>query len=424
MKSIIYDTTFWRDILLIPISISALYLIATMKRSSINGLDLLVTLLAAYGLFHICVGGYDALEAGRAYRNHFLPILLYFAAKIVFAQRTNLLKLINFFFIIFLLYILDVFIELGLNKLDVSQLSIPWYNYMARVSDRYIGNETDAIGYIMPGEAGIIGLQGWQHATVAVLMVLFAFLLPLITYSSNVHKSFRIQSILLPIKYSCPMLCIIATAAAVLVFQVSMHIITFFVVMFLLFFQSDRKLTKVNSFIVIFLVLLSISVFVFQESPFFSRLVGNLIGHADRDDPTPTLETIIHSSQIAAFLLLDLVSFFTGLGASASVERLNIVYSENRLLIFGLQFGVIWLILILSIYLMAFKYGFALRARCSHSPLARNIVIGIMLALLVCLLDMSHYARAMYFPLIDIWAIFLGTLSAMWSSRSMINETL
>ena len=40
-----------------------------------------------------------------------------------------------------------------------------------------------------------------------------------------------------------------------------------------------------------------------------------------------------------------------------------------------------------------------------QSPVARNTVLGIMLAFLVCLLDMSHYARAMFFPLIDIFLV-------------------
>ena len=424
MKSIILDTTYWRDIVLIPTVILALGLtVVSKKRFSTNGLDLLVMLLAAYGLFHIVIGGYDVLTAGLIYRNHFLPVLLYFAAKTTFVYQNSVIKLTNYFFVIFLVYLLDVFVELGLKTIGVSRLNIPWYSYIARISYRYIGNETGELGYIAPGASGTLGFQGLENASAAVLMVLFAFLLPLIVYGGNVKKISRSPSVIMPIKYSFAKLCIISTAAAVFIFQISTHIIAFFIVLFLLIFLSKQKITKVNTFIFIFLAILTISAFRFQEASLFRRLIGNLVGNQLLDGTPSTLAIIFDSSQITAFFSLDTVSFFTGLGAGeSSMESLNLVYGENRLLMYGLQYGVIWLLLILSIYLMAFKYGFALRAMYGQSPVARNTVLGIMLALLVCLLDMSHYAFAMYAPLIDIWAVLLGTLSAMWSSRSIINR--
>ena len=56
------------------------------------------------------------------------------------------------------------------------------------------------------------------------------------------------------------------------------------------------------------------------------------------------------------------------------------------------------------------------------SPSDRLFAAGTIGLLCICFIDMGHYARPLYAPIIDIFSVCLGALSAIYSDFSKIRK--
>ena len=186
-RAIVLDTTYIRDILPFTIVFLLLGIVATSGSFSIKRrYFLLDKIFLAYLLLGIVLiifwlaSGISPLLAFREFRNFFFPFVLFFVAKKTLFSSHHRVKIANIFFLISLTFLLTTFVEyLLIEVIGYSPYIFPWYRYIFLNSYRFYGNLAGkGIGYIIPEDTSVLGLLGWQHATAATIMVLFAFSYP------------------------------------------------------------------------------------------------------------------------------------------------------------------------------------------------------------------------------------------------------
>src|SRR5207245_6552437 len=112
IRALTFDTTFFRDILLVTsLIVWALTLVGDKHRTTkqrLSWMDRLFVLYVCYGLVTIgttLVNGLTILEALTQFRNYFLPAALYFPAKKAFASSQVQSALVGVFIVLNLLLI-------------------------------------------------------------------------------------------------------------------------------------------------------------------------------------------------------------------------------------------------------------------------------------------------------------------------------
>jgi len=425
LRAIIIDTTYLRDVLLWCTLGLWIIIFSMEKRQNIilNSLDVLIIIYLSYGVltFILCIyNGLGIVEAGREFRNYFLPAALYFVAKNVFTTYRNRNKLINFIFIVFIFYVFDVLIEFLFIKSGFSVYSIPWYSYIFKISERYIGNMTGIPGYILPEYTPVLGLLGWPNATAAVLAALFAFIYP--------YHSTKVTSIQEDAKRNLASYVgtwewrgiVIIMFLALIILHVTTHLLSAILVMLLIsFFMRNRLLFCF--IIIVCLATVLLSTLYYDASPFFVFMHQDFIG---TDSSLSSLNLILSIGQINVIIDASIYNLLFG-GINISGSDMDMAGGfEMRLLLFTARFGILWLLLFLSIYLNGFIIARKIIKNCNYQKSAYYFSIGSIGLLLVCLLDMGHYARPLFYPLFDLWAIILGALSATYASIMPQNRYL
>jgi hypothetical protein len=421
-KSMILDTTFWRDLLLIPLSVASFFLI--LKGYVIdNSLDVMMILLVLYGVIHIMMIDYGFIEDFRVFRVYFMPYMLYFIAKRYIVSKENVMLVTNVLFAVFVVYLLDVYFEYFLNYFGISQFDIPWYKFTFRTSYRYIGNVSSGndAGYIMPGEAGVLGFQGWEHASAAVTVVLFAYSLPFI-HIKGINKYKRYGNVLPKARYLNYFLFAVLVLCALLIYNVTMPLFQYCIIMilFALYDINNRKVRYINKRVIIaavIILIIMIALYYGRDSELFQRHYGNIFGHRKQKDETSTLSTIVDSSIIYFIFGLDIKGFLFGLGDK--VNMLKYVVTENRLLYYGVQFGMIWMFMFIGIIFTSLRLARKVMRMIQEDQIYSYEVFGIALVVVACSMDMLHYARVMMFPLIDMYSILLGMLSGVYRMKKI-----
>jgi len=409
LRAIVVDSTYIRDVLLLPAiglwGFVALGSLASGKSPRLDLLDVLVALYLLYGILMILIAyesGLSWFESFVQFRNSFLPVALFFVARKSFVSGKAQAKLVNLLLIIALAFILDVVIEFAVFQMGLSKDIIPWYPHMFRVSYRFIGNETELIGYVRPEDSPVLGLLGWPHYTAATLVALFAFSSPFLAekHLKNVlGGSPRLNSRLLAwLRRTVWVLAV----TAVLALGVKLHILSFLIVLLLVPFVTNRKLLRKNLGILVF----GSAILAAIAGPFASNMLVSV-----RQTFGNSLAPLFVKEEWLYVAGSPLQRLFFGTANLGSEELLSVGGFESHILLFTATYGLIWLVLFLAIYARGFF--FARKLMRSGSGQARLFAAGTIGLLAVYLLDMGHYARTMYFPNIDIWAVCLGTLSAL-----------
>ena len=83
---------------------------------------------------------------------------------------------------------------------------------------------------------------------------------------------------------------------------------------------------------------------------------------------------------------------------------------------------IIWFLLFTAIFGYSLLFVYRLIKIKLSTTLDKKIQLGIMFFLISAFVDMGHYARPLYAPIIDIFSVCLGALSAIYSDFSKIRK--
>ena len=73
--------------------------------------------------------GEDVLNVIVTYRNHFFPFILFFIALYLFQDFRYRKKWVDFLFVVFLILLVDVYVEKLMEITGISREILPWYRY-------------------------------------------------------------------------------------------------------------------------------------------------------------------------------------------------------------------------------------------------------------------------------------------------------
>ena len=412
-RAIVFDTTYIRDIL--PFILVFLYLcnIAISGSSSIKHNDsLLERLFIGYLLLGIIlvifwlVSGIEPLVAFREFRNHFFPFILFFIAKRTLAPSHYRQTIANIFIFISFTLLLTILIEYILIKIIGYPPQIfPWYSYVFSISDRFIGNAVGGLGSIETLQTPILGLLGWPHNTAATFVALFAYSFPYFFKA----KDARIikPSVSQPMYFSKIISYSIILLSSLVIFfilGVMTHMVSFLFIL-LIFPLFVKGISFSRNFLIVF----CLSIFALINDYVRNTLTNAIISGFLYDD--------LHGKESSLSFIIGINPFVEIYNMSFISKFFGTFYytggSELRLLNYSLHFGLIWLLIFISMFFAGFLY--ARKVIKSHfiKPSDRQFALGSIGLLSVYFIDMGHYAYTLFVPAIDIMSICLGALASI-----------
>lgn len=424
LRELILNVTYWRDIclfLIILVWFSYSVVFFKPKFAKKISLGTIVFLFIFYGIINLfinLINSVSILDALTYFRNHFSPFFLFFPAFYVFRDEKKQKQLIFFLSIVLFVYMLTPLIELILKILNFQLSQIPWYQFTFSNSDRFEGNDIGA--YINTENTPILGLLGFPHYTVVPIVGLFALIYPftIVKRSSNLDNS-RVKIVNSSIyKY----LVLFLFISSILIFQVRTHIISAFLVLFLLVPKSISKRKHLFSVIVFLLLFISLFSF-FNPDGIRSIAVKFIAGFIGNNNNMSSFSVLMSLNEPLFIINSNIKELFFGHGydavANASFTEFLEVHStgwEVRLLYYTAVYGLFWLLLFIWLNLKALSI---IRL---NSKLFDNYSFqflfsqGFKVMMIVFLIDAGHYMRMMAWPNLDTWIICLGVLAANYSS--------
>ena len=428
IRAILLDTTYVRDI--IPFLLVYLMIGIVSINGSFN-LKQRSSLLDKLFLWYIICGiiifilwvtyGFGFILSGMHFRNHFLPMVLFFIAKRTLTSPQFRIKIINLFLFIAFVYLFSTLIEYLLIKvIGYSPHNIPWYRYTFLHSERFFGNTVigGAQPYTIAEQTSVLGLMGWQHASAATLMVLFAFSYPYmfqrIKKNDYDYISPSIWAIHFP-NWISYFIAFLTFFAIFLILVVTTHMVSFTLILLLFPFLVKGEGLQRNLIIALILVIIVFSNNSFQQY-IMNHLIVKFVGQANID---PTIFLLIPKSNLISLIFsqpINVILFGNAmLAVGGGLQLSSLEGSELRLITYTINFGLIWLFLFLSIFIT----GYFSARKIIKNPYVnlsdRLFAMGTIGFLIVCMLDMGHYARLMNWPILDMFAVCLGGLSSIIS---------
>lgn len=415
IRELLIDTTFIRDVILIIILLvwSFKKKEKSLEYQKKHGIVLWLKYIIVYGIamsFIQIIYGISVLNVLLQFRNIFLPLFLFFVGKSIYSTEQKRISLINFIYFLFILILVDVWIEHLAFSVGFSKYSFPWYTYQFNHSYRYLTSPDAAHDAVNPEDSPIIGILGWPHATSATFFALFSFL---ITFFLNKNKS-QINTINSPkpsLLVNWKIYGIFVLSIFVLIFLgVKMQLISFFPIILILFYINPNK--KFSNFIGPFLFLCTILLFT-KEFWMESVISKFEIAFAEKNESGSNIWLIFDFE-----LLKNLLSYFSNIspvyifwGGYDYSHLWFYQYLEIRLLNFSLQLGILWLFFFLGLILSSINYCLKLIRNNLLSYNDKQFALGTLLLIVAYSIDTLHYSRLMYWPNIDIFVVILGALS-------------
>ncbi len=414
LRDLIIDTTIWRDIVIILICIIWFIYLGSCKTFTIKpvGMDFVIMFFLFYGFINFILNiatGSNFLEAITYFRNHFLPFILYFPASYAFNNEKDQKKFIKYLFFIFVIYVSTPIIESLIKISGISLSWIPWYHYAFINGDRF----EQSGGYIKVEDSPIIGLLTFPHYTVVPIISIFALVYPFMFISINkdlitLKSNFKLIKFSFLKYFYIMLLCI-----TMLLFQVRTHIISFFIVLFIFApTQISKSKFIINACVLFFLVFLLIS-FLPVNSNIIQQFINGFISQNGNDT---SLSVLLSLNDVRFVLNSSLAKLLFGNGYNVvSGTTFDLVANstgwEIKLIFYTAIYGLLWLILIISICLLVFYYSKKSLKYFSVNSFEYNFAIGFKVMMIVLLIDACHYMRLMSWPTLDMWIICLSILS-------------
>lgn len=405
-RQIIFETTLYRDFLLILIfgiwGVNSLL----KKKFLISFQDKLtnsVLMYFFYGfviVFFFLVQNVNLIDTLVAFRNHFFPVILFFVSKKVFKNSIERKTVIKFLFIFFNILAFNIVLEWLFMSFKVDMSVFPWYRFTFSTSNRYLTGPEPDFNAVNPSDSPLLGILGWGHATSALFVALFSFLIPLIRYNSFFkNKLISVNSYhVIFFAFSCIILGLIG---------VKTSLISILIIFFIFLYKHGNINFKKFLPATCLIILLA-----FLTRNLWSDYIIEKINAAFVGDENGSIFTAIFNADVFRFVLLDMakspIKFLFGGDISSLLEN---AFLELRLLLFTVNYGVIWLFLFLRLNYVFFKKAISNFYSADFVLQDRYFSLSIYLLIIAYLLDSLHYARIMYYPNIDIYFVLLGVFS-------------
>lgn len=407
-RQLIFDTTFVRDFGLFLLC--GIYVLGQKEHT--NYRDTVATLVKIYLLFGILmsffhiIDGTAVLDTIVTYRNHFFPFILFFITVYVFRDARYRKKWVDFLFIVYLILVIDVYIEAIMDFADISRTSLPWYQY--QFAHYYRFTETDAGARIVasPENCPILGLLGWNNPTSCAITGLFSFFIPFLLQPfskskdlPNVARLPRVMKLFL----------FILTLGALAILTIKTPFFSLAGVI-LLYLMKGNKRKKGNSIKTIVLVTFITAIVAYLTFPLWGETYMELAEETQGEYGMSYIfdQAVILSLLSAAFTDSPLAILF-----GTDITNNSMYYLlEVRIIVHTIQFGVTWLIIYGLISISSIKvYNRIEKSSCTAND--QVMATGAFLMIVSYLIDFLHYAHAMFYFHCDLFVISIALLVAI-----------
>ena len=406
IRQLVFDSTFWRDaLLLVTLATWGAAMLMRPGRFRLSGLDALVLAMVGYGTLLTLIGSLtdgNAADQLLDFRNYFLPWLIYFPARLAFAVPRHRLTYVRYLMVFFVVFLASPALEWLYSLSNLPMEWIPWYSYTFSHDNRFLGNSDSA--YIDPANSPILGLLGYPHYTAPVLVALFAFLIPLLSYRLPVPAGGREKALTafsrLPQGVYTLLLGIV-----VVMLRVRTQIVTALVVLFVV--PSGGRALKFGLYAA---AAVGATILWFPEQ---AMEVGQSFaaGVVRSDGNASSLDLILSVREVLFVASSPIKQLLFGHGpgfdAAASGQW------ELRLLYFTARLGVVWVLLFGGVVAGVFRGILRIRETYAKSALEFRVAQGVFGMTAVYLLDSGHYMRLMTWPNLDLWIISISLISAV-----------
>lgn len=398
LRSIFINVPIYRDI--IPILLS-LYVVVSGQIRFQTVFDKLIGGYLIYSVFYIIFWsalGENIVSMAMLFRNHFMAFVLYYVSRRIFMRQDALNLLYKFIsFTLIIMIASAIFEYFTIKVLAISPFKFFWYDFVFRYDDRYIGNLVGGRGYILPEVTPILGILGFPHATSALLVSLIGFYsLPfakkIITLSDGQYFNLSIKFALILFASFLIIFFVLKVRTSMVIFLLLFTVVPIFI--------SGKNIYKIFLFVFVLMVLALSNEYVIS-----SAFVSLNEGFSSTHYKTSSFGQIISVNPITKITSAAPLNIIAG-------TPTNPAGSELRFLTYTLQFGLIWFILFTALYGYSLFFTYKLIKIKSSSILDKKIQLGILFFLLASFIDMGHYARVMWYPMVDIFAILCGVLSS------------
>lgn len=413
-RQLFLDTTFIRDIGIFILC--AIYITRDKKNTNIkDSLGGIVNIYLWYGvlmsIFHL-LDGIPFLGVIADYRNHFFPFVLFFVSLYILQDIKYRKKWVDLLYWVFIIMLVDIYIEKAMDIAGISRVSLPWYQYQMAHYYRFTELETGSRMLANPETIPILGLLGWNNVTACGLTALFSFFVPFLLQKGihekgmpRVARLSKIQKIVL----------LVATIAALIILEIKTPFAALVVVFFIYMLQTGKRdLIRTIVPIVIIGCLVAYFTFslwqdIFQE--LFEETTGEYgFSYIFDQNVIGALLSAAFSDSPLAFL------FGTDITNNSMFDLL-----EVRLIVHTIQFGVLWLITYSLVYIFAFK-AYNKTKKIRLQPFDKLLAMGSMLLIVSYVVDFLHYAHVMFLFHIDIFVVTLAVLVSV-RQRGVIYES-
>ncbi len=407
------DSSLFRDFFLIIITIT--FFFSTRQRYKSDRLSRVVALILVYGVIVMLVHSFTSdsvLASVTQFRNFFFPLLIVPIFKGVFLNERYRLQLVNLFYYLFIILLIDIYVEYLLYLFDVSRDFLPWYPYQYAHLYRFTTAPDPIPTAVSPDNSPILGLFGWPLNSSAVLLGLFSFIFPWLLSNDVDTKIFAFQRQKSSIKYFLVLLVI----GALFILQVKTTIFALFVIL-LLYFNSFKKLAiKVLPILVVAFVIIAAS-----TKDLWIETITDFQKELDEGEMALIFDPILIGNLINSFLSGSFVDFLFG----ADFSHISLLEDlEIRLIYFTFELGFLWVVLFCVISWSVISVCKRLRRNVLITKTDSIMLHGIFLSYIAYLVDMLHYANMMYLFNIFFVAVMLALLSSLTIQYRSINNSI
>ena len=410
-RQLFFDTTFVRDFGLFLMC----FIYIGSKKEHYNNNDTVIKMVKIYMLYGILMSivhvldGEDVLNVIVIYRNHFFPFILFFIALYLFQDFRYRKKWVDFLFVVFLILLVDVYVEKLMEITGISREILPWYRYQFAHYYRFTEDDAGLRIVTNPENSPVLGLLGWNNPTSCAIAALFSFFIPFLlkpgAHSLNLPKVAQLSA------FSRIMIFIL-TIGALAILTIKTPFAAIAVVFFLYMFKEGNK----SSLKIIIVVTVITALIAYLSFPYWGETYMEL---AEETKGEHGMSYIFDQGLIIALLGAAFggspLAFFFGTDISN-----NSLYSmlEVRIIVHTIQFGILWLFIYGAITIGGIKSFNRIR-KSNVDYIDRLIATGAYLLIISYLVDFLHYAHAMFLFHLDILVVSIALIVSIGKRRKI-----
>ncbi len=410
IRSILFDSSIIRDI---PLLILVAVWLLSKTRSGMSlkwsKMDLIVGSYVTYGLFLVVLntlsGNTTLYEGMWNFRNFYFPMMLYYIAQSAFRDNKDYHSLVQYTGYMFFIISIEIIIE-GVLKLYNMLTILPWYNYVFATNYRYIINSNNQVGYISTLDTPVLGILGWPHNTVLLLLVTF-FISVLSNQSNTGDIKLREAAIKPHSKNRLIIIRYLLVIPALLILFVKAHMVSFVII--IIIYSIQFKMIKV--FHIIISIIGTFMVYEFVPTLKFRLFHIIDILFIGSSNLPPQISRYFSISEIKNIFNGPIANVIFGEGnVHADAFSGNHAF-EMRLVYFTYLFGLPWVVMFLMMIYNSFResWYFSKMLRDNNYKMVAGALSVVMI---IYSIEMLHYSYTMYSPHLYIIAVTMGIISS------------